>query len=212
MVHVVKNKLFPSNTYIVSAEGSECILVDPGLDHEAIDHKLTELQLKPAYILATHGHFDHVGSVSFFQRKYNASFYIHEKDEKILRSVNFFIKMMKIDKRVDVPVPDATFTKQRESVQLGGLTFDICNFPGHTVGSCLFLLNDCLFSGDMLYSKGIGVNPFPGQDKVKLKASLLEILELYKGEVMVYPGHGSAEKLDRIKLENKELTLFLEPS
>ena len=180
MVHLVKNKIFPSNTYIISAEDNQdCILVDPGLDKESIEHKLSEQQLRPTHILATHGHFDHVGSVSFFQKKYDADFYIHEKDVKILRSINFFLKIMKIDMKVEVPVPDYTFSEATDSLLLGGQRVEVYNFSGHTDGSCLFLINECLFSGDTLYSKGIGVNPFPGQDKIKLRASLKEIIDMF---------------------------------
>ena len=212
MVYTVKNKLFPSNTYIINQGGDHCILVDPGLDHELIEQKLAELDLKPKYILATHGHFDHVGSVAYFQKKYDAGFYIHEKDEKILRSINFFLKVMKIDRKVDVPVPDHTFSGSNDVLELEGLAIGIYNFPGHTDGSCLFLLNDYLFSGDTLYTNGIGVNPFPGQDKLKLKESLKEILQLFNDQITVYPGHGSSEKLSSIKAGNTELNLFLEPS
>lgn len=213
MIYTVRNTIFPSNTYIVVAEsGKGCLLIDPGLDVEAIEEKLEQLQLKPTAVLATHGHFDHVGSIGFFQKKYSAKFYIHELDAKILKSINFFLKIMKIDLKVDVPVPDFVFKEAIETLHLEQGSVEVYNFAGHTDGSCFFKMGTCLFSGDTLYSKGTGVNPFPGQDKMKLKASLKKIVELFSDDTMIYPGHGQAETLGKIKEGNRELNLFLEPS
>lgn len=210
MVYTVKNGIFPSNTYIVADEGSRhCLLIDPGLDVESIEKGLAELHLHPAHILATHGHFDHVGSVGYFQKKYGAIFYIHRRDEKILKSVNFFLKIMKIDMRVDVPVPDYIFQETNEILLLNNTSVEVYNMEGHTDGSCLFRMGGCLFTGDTLYAKGIGVNPFPGQDKIKLRASLKQIVRTFPEETIIYPGHGGSETLGTIKSSNTELNQFL---
>ena len=211
MIYTIRNKIFPSNTYLVNIEGSNnCLLIDPGLDQEAIECTLNELQLEPTHILATHGHFDHVGSVSYFQKKYHVKFYIHELDVKILKSINFYLKIMKIEIRVGIPVPDHIIYGAKQTLHFNNSSIAVYNLPGHTDGSCLFHINDCLFTGDTLYSNGIGFNPFPGQDKVELKHSLKKIIELFSDDTMIYPGHGTSENLRDVKSGNNELALFLE--
>ncbi|MEJ7826542.1 MAG: MBL fold metallo-hydrolase [Segetibacter sp.] len=210
-VFTIKNSFFSSNTYLISQQDSrECLVIDPGLDKNAIQHAIDELNVIPSHILSTHGHFDHTGSVHYLQHMYNAPFYIHEQDSKILRSINFFLKIMKIDMRVEVPVPDQLIQGKKADLVLGNFHLSALNFPGHTEGSCLLLIDNVLFTGDTLYSKGLGMNPFPGQDKEKLRNSLNNILTSFTENLMIYPGHGSADTLNSIKAHNKELIHFLE--
>lgn len=210
MVVTVKNRFFPSNTYILAnGNNKECIIIDPGLDAQVIESKISELDVVPTDILSTHGHFDHAGSAAFFQKKYNAKFHLHESDSRLLKSLNFFLKMMKIDLTVDTPVPDQLLNGD-ELLELNSYKVKVFNFPGHTPGSCLFLIDHLLFTGDILYSEGVGFNPFPGQDKKSLQKSVKEIFALFEDELIVYPGHGRSEKLSQIKLHNTELKKFLE--
>ena len=105
------------------------MLIDPGMDFKAIDKVIEENNLYPTGILVTHGHFDHVGSVSFFQKKYGAKFHIHRFDIKALRSVNFFLKIMKIDAHIEVPVPDHIMEEPIEILHLGNFLFEAYNLP-----------------------------------------------------------------------------------
>ena len=138
MVRRVKNRFFSSNTYLLINEADNtCIIVDPGLDEETIDKEIKLHNLLPIAIICTHGHFDHTGSVAFFKKKYNnIPYYIHEADLKISQSVNFFLKLAKIDKWIDTAVPDFLLKDKTEDLQIGSFNLSIYNFPGHTEGSC----------------------------------------------------------------------------
>ena len=90
-INVVRNGVFPSNTYLLKSPlNNACLLIDPGLDTRAIDDKITELNLMPVAIVCTHGHFDHIGSVSYFKTKFDIPYYLHEADLKLSKSANFF--------------------------------------------------------------------------------------------------------------------------
>ena len=53
--------LFAENTYIAHlGDSGACLVIDPGIDPDAILSSLHEQQLKPAAILNTHGHADHI--------------------------------------------------------------------------------------------------------------------------------------------------------
>lgn len=210
MIVRIKNDIFPSNSYALCKEGSsECLLIDPGVDFEGIERELQNLRLTPTNIISTHGHFDHVSGVSFFVKKYNAKFYIHQDDLKTLKSVNFALKMMKIDLKVEVPVPHNLMTGYSTALELDSLVLNVYNFPGHTNGSCLVEWGNNLFTGDTLYKKGLGLNNYPGENKEDLRASLLKITELFNDQTLIYPGHGDSDLLGKIKMENLELKSFL---
>lgn len=206
----VRNEIFSSNSYILKEKHSDfCLLIDPGLDTQAIDKKLTDLNLKPIAILATHGHFDHIGSVSFFKNKFKIPFYIHEADSKILQSANFYLKIARIDHKIETPKPDVLFKEKKETINIGSIELCIYNFPGHSSGSCIIQHDKYLFTGDIMYKKGLGFNNFPGEDKAKLKRSIQAVFETFSDDSLVLPGHGDSEYLMNIKNNNQDLINFL---
>lgn len=207
----IRNSVLSSNTYVVTSEKNKnCVIIDPGMDEASIEKLLQEKELIPTDIIATHGHFDHVASVAFFQKKYGAKFHIHELDKKPLNSANFYLKIIKIEGRIEVPIPDTFFKGEKEEIRLDNFFFEVYNFPGHTNGSCVLKIANGLFTGDTLYAKGVGINHFPGYDNNKLRTSVTTIFEMFDFNMMVYPGHGGFDTLGNIEASNVELKEFLQ--
>jgi glyoxylase-like metal-dependent hydrolase (beta-lactamase superfamily II) len=205
----VTNGVFPSNCYIVptGAEG-RCVVVDPGLDGAAIEQATSALGLSPAAVLCTHGHFDHAGSAARFQQL-GCPVYLHEPDLKTLRSSNFLLMAFKVPARIEVP--------PIEAVESHGfrLSFDLLDIvfhpaPGHTPGSCVIQCGRSLFTGDTLYSRGVGLSRLPGEDPQRLRESILTLWERFPDDAMVHPGHGDSAALGWIKRNNAPLLRFLE--
>ena len=210
MILLVKNTLFPSNTFIVTNEKDvNCIIIDPGLNEEIIDKKIQELSLNPIAIIATHGHFDHIGSTAFFQTKYSIPFYLHQADFKISQSIGFYLKVVGIKHKIITPKPDFLIKGDFEKISIKNFNFEIYSFPSHTAGSVVIKFENNIFSGDIFYTKGLGFNHFPGEDKVKLRNSVLKIFKIFNDDIIVLPGHGESESLSFIKENNLELKDFL---
>ncbi|MBL0234359.1 MAG: MBL fold metallo-hydrolase [Chitinophagaceae bacterium] len=207
----INNKSFPSNTYLlVGKKKDHCVIIDPGLDPDIIDEKIFSENLLPIGIVCTHGHFDHVGSVSFFQKKYsNIPFYLHEGDVKISQSVNFFLKLARVDKWIDTALPDKILKGRLQGVELGEFLLTAHHFPGHTDGSCIIEWEENLFTGDMVYKKGLGVNSFPGEKQNELKKSIERLLSSFPDSTMIFPGHGDAVTLCELKTNNTELMNYI---
>ncbi len=210
-IYLVRNKrIFPSNTYILKSNiNNDCILFDPGFDFEMIDEGINSKNLNPIAIISTHGHFDHIASVSFFKNKFNIPFYIHKSDLKICESANFYLKMANINYKIDTPKPDKLFKGAQQELLLNNFNLMIYNFPGHSAGSCLVKYNKILFTGDIIYKNGLGAGSIPRENKPLLRKSILKIFETFPENNYVLPGHGALEMLGKIRANNKDLINFL---
>jgi hydroxyacylglutathione hydrolase len=209
-IFCVKNLLFPSNTYVLKSKlDNNCIIIDPGLSPELINEKIKSLNLKPLAIICTHGHFDHIASVHFFKEQYGIPFYLHEADLKLSQSANFYLKLTKIDAKITTLQPDFLFRGQSQHLAIQDFHFNVFNFPGHSPGSCIFQLDNYLFSGDIIYKYGLGFNNFPGENKNILKVSILEIFNCFPENSIILPGHGEKDTLQNIKNLNTELKNFV---
>ena len=74
--------VFSTNCYVVApAAGEECVIVDPGIEIEQqLADVLREHRLRPAAVLLTHGHIDHVYSVTPVCGGYGVAARIHPDD------------------------------------------------------------------------------------------------------------------------------------
>ena len=98
---------FAANCYVVaSAPGEQCVIVDPGQDAERGNRGiLAEHRLKPAAVLLTHGHLDHVWSVAPVCGARGIPAYIHPDDRALLS-----------DPSQGFPARDGTATVRRPGI------------------------------------------------------------------------------------------------
>jgi glyoxylase-like metal-dependent hydrolase (beta-lactamase superfamily II) len=198
---------FPSNSYIcATAAPGGAILIDAGLDGPAIDRALDELGLAPAHVLCTHGHFDHLGSARYFQQKYGAAVHLHRLDFKTARTNNFLLMAMRLPARIELP--DLIAVDDGHRVEIGGRVLTYRHSPGHTPGSCVITLDDNMFTGDTLYSRGVGLSKLPGEVPETLRASIIALWDELP-RYTVHPGHGPSAAGSEIRRGNGALRAFL---
>jgi glyoxylase-like metal-dependent hydrolase (beta-lactamase superfamily II) len=208
-VRRVLNGVFASNCYLVpTGVGDECVVIDPGLDAQVIERALAEFALRPRAVLCTHGHFDHAGSAAALQQRHDCAVYLHEADSKTLASSNFLLMALRIPARVEQPRVQSVSRGDLE-ISVGERRFVFHPTPGHTPGSCLIECGDALFTGDTLYSRGIGLSRLPGENAEQLRASILAAWDRFGDDVVVHPGHGDPARLGWIKQHNQALRRFL---
>jgi glyoxylase-like metal-dependent hydrolase (beta-lactamase superfamily II) len=211
MVFQIQNRYFPSNTYILKKDSNnKCIVIDPGLDSENIHKCILENNLLPIGIICTHGHFDHIASVAYLKKEFgNIPYYLHKADLKIAKSANFYLKLAKIKYWIEYVVPDYIIEDKIEEIEIGGFNFSVFIFPGHSDGSCILKYYDILFTGDIMYKTGLGLNNFPGEKINMLKESIKNVILSFDKDCLVYPGHGDSEYLGKITTKNLELVNFI---
>jgi len=77
---VFSDNSFETNCWLLGADGTdEVVVVDPGFSPERVRAMLDAEDRRPVAALATHGHFDHIGSAAVFCGD-DLPFYIHEAD------------------------------------------------------------------------------------------------------------------------------------
>ncbi|MEI9479559.1 MAG: MBL fold metallo-hydrolase [Deltaproteobacteria bacterium] len=214
-IHGQDEMIPDSHTYVIGDPASKDLsLIDPGLTGKG-KYKIQSLQKMGIElssikrIILTHTHFDHMGCLSEIQKQIpGAELWIHvleaepleEGDERTVYGMDMFRGMCQTQYGLK---PGAfTFQVQRklqggETLDLGGMAWEIIHIPGHSMGS-IALYNKTekiLIPGDVIYSDyAIGRFDLHGADASELKKSLLRLAEL-KVDVLL-PGHNEiVEKL-----------------
>jgi len=180
------------NCYLVWDETTkEVIIIDPGDDADFIVSRVQSNELKPLAIIATHGHFDHTMAVLELKLLFNIPFYMSKDDVFLLERIESTSKhFVNFDPG---PPPEIDFYLQNNSLlKIGDLEFKVMIIPGHTPGSTALYLKDAkaVFTGDLMFSDGVGRTDFSYSDKNELLNSIAKIKKLPSGTT-AYPGHGN---------------------
>jgi len=187
-----------TNCYILS-EVDDCIIIDPGGDTSYIVDFLKSRNLTPTMILATHGHFDHILSVSDLKIRFNIPFFISRKDMRIAESFTIQTRTYAGYDPGPSPVPD-NFLSNGDTFKVGNKKLKVVDTPGHTPGSCSFLIDWSFFSGDFIFSGSVGRTDFGGSmDEMLLSLKWAKAL---KDDFDIYPGHGRFSTLEAEKKSN----------
>ncbi|MCY0859715.1 MAG: MBL fold metallo-hydrolase [Sulfolobaceae archaeon] len=187
-----------TNCYVLWDESTlEGYIIDPGGNNlnEVIDFiKSRNINLK--YILATHGHFDHIMGVQSIKARFDGvKFLIHKDDERLVFRSKELAEYFNIPEDFEVPVIDGYISEGKID------EIEVIHTPGHTMGSVCFLVdNKFLFTGDTLFKGTVGRVDLGGNAE-----KLFESLEKLKGlddRLIVLPGHGESSTLGEEKNNN----------
>jgi hydroxyacylglutathione hydrolase len=194
---------FAANCYIVAPEaGAECVIIDPGQDAEpGIDEILAQHRLRPAAVLLTHGHLDHIWSVAPVCGARNIPAYIHPDDRALLTDPARGFSLaagQQLFGGLELTEPDdVKELSDGMTLDLVGLEVVVNHAPGHTQGSVTFRLpteqtgqEDVLFSGDLLFAGSIGRTDLPGGDYPTILRSLARVCLPLPDQTVVLSGHG----------------------
>jgi glyoxylase-like metal-dependent hydrolase (beta-lactamase superfamily II) len=194
-----------TNCYLAYCEESRaCAVIDPGAEPEKIFAAVAGLELKPALILNTHGHADHIGANRDMKDKYAIPLWIHAADAGMIKDADH-IQVCLVLGGKDSPPPDRLLADGDE-VPIGRSSLRVIHTPGHTPGSVGFLGDGILFSGDTLFCGGVGRTDLPGGSWKDLERSIREKILVLPGETLVLPGHGPWTTVEEEKLSNPFFT------
>ena len=97
-ITALPNGQWRQNCYVLSGDGAQAVVIDPGSDAQMIQKHLDDNQLEPIAILNTHAHYDHIGAVADLVDRYQIPFYLHAGDEKILKQAKLYKILSSVNK------------------------------------------------------------------------------------------------------------------
>jgi len=200
---------FQENTYLVADASNQCIVIDPGChfdeERQQLVSYIKDKQLKPQLIVQTHGHIDHVLGINFLKEYYRIQALMHPADLNVLRSSKDFGRMVGLE--IQQPSDPEQHTGDHETLEFGETRFQVLHVPGHSPGS-IALYNPeqgILFSGDVLFRRGIGRTDLMDGNYNTLVESIQDKLFALPDETTVYPGHGEPTTIGEEKKQNPVL-------
>ncbi len=201
---------FQENTYILSDETKECILIDPGnnnaSEHKQLQEYIKQHQLIPKRLILTHAHVDHINGNQFVFDSYGLLPEVHQEDvffiEKHLATANMYGIQAE-----QSPMP-ISFIKEGDVIQFGDSVLQTLHTPGHSPGSISFYNTQEKFiiGGDVLFYGSIGRTDLPMGNHATLIKSIKEKLFPLGDDMKVYSGHGAPTSIGFERINNPFLT------
>jgi hydroxyacylglutathione hydrolase len=215
---------FGTNCYVIApSAGQECLVIDPGIGVvDQLEQVLAEHRLKPAAVLATHGHLDHVFSVTPVCGAHGVALSVHEADRyRLVDPVSTLgpqLKMMFEQQfgKAGWSEPDEIVTlTDKQLLTIAGIDVEVIHAPGHTEGSVMFTLpgvpdglapglglTSTVLSGDVLFAGSIGRTDLPGGDGEAMMTSLRDRVLPLPDDMLVLPGHGDPTTIAQERATN----------
>lgn len=194
---------FGANSYILTADGKNAVVIDPS--SYAVIRELDARGLVPAYVLLTHCHFDHVMFTQELQAM-GAQVVCLDKEQPY---VNTEVDLFSLAGVARKPFTVNKTVSHGERFCLAGISFTAWSLPGHTSGCAAYCTEDdgekWLFCGDVLFEDSIGRTDFPTGSLSEMRESL-RFLKNLEGEYLLFCGHGDDTTLSREKAKNPFLT------
>lgn len=184
------------NCYVVSDESRECVIIDCGALYEeefaALDSYISDNQLKPVHLLATHAHLDHNFGDVRVCHQYDLKVEICEEDQELVEHLPEQAKSI-FGITISEERPQVgRLLKDGDVITFGSHTLKVLQTPGHTHGSCLFYCAEehTAFTGDTLFRMSIGRTDFEEGSWAEMEHSLTQVIAKLPKETIVLSGHG----------------------
>ena len=186
---------FDENTYIVWDESKECAIIDPGMnsnvENDKLSHFIADNQLVPKKVLLTHAHIDHVAGLRYVCETYKLPVTMHADGQAFLGQAEVYGSAMGFGTK-DMNDLDTEYINDNATINFGNSVLKALYVPGHAAGSMAFVADSpkVVFTGDVLFRQSIGRTDLPTGDYDVLMKMLNTKVLVLDNECEVLPGHG----------------------
>ena len=188
--------LLQENTYVVSDDTLDCVIIDCGAyyddERKALTDYISSQGLKPRHLLATHGHWDHNLGNDTVYHTYGLKVEAAKEDDFIITDIpRNFQSIIGAPLRRQYPAV-GRFFGPNETIRFGHHSLQVLKTPGHSPGSVVFYCAEehIAFTGDTLFRMSVGRTDFEGGSYEALMNSLANVLAKLPSETVILPGHG----------------------
>ena len=170
--------------YVV-ADARAAAIIDPELEMvEPMLDYVFEHGLKPAYIVDTHTHADHISGARELKSKTTAKIVMHENAPASC---------------VDIRVEDG------DRLRVGDISIKFIHTPGHAKDLVSIALPGRILTADALLIGSCGRTDLPNGNAVRQYHTLYYIYRALPDDLLVYPGHDyNGREHSTLKVEKKD--------
>jgi hydroxyacylglutathione hydrolase len=194
------------NTYILSNDKKEAIIIDPGCygqeEEQQLEDYIVSEGLQVRLLLNTHCHLDHVFGNKFVAETWNVTPHIHPREKQVLDYAPVAGLMWNLP--FHNYSGDLVYLDEGDVTGLVNEPLNVLFTPGHSPGSISFYSKQdgFIISGDVLFQRSVGRTDLPMGDFPTLANSIRTRLYTLPDETTVYSGHGPATSIGEEKKYN----------
>ncbi|MEM9810689.1 MAG: MBL fold metallo-hydrolase [Pseudomonadota bacterium] len=191
-VQIVPVTPFQQNCSIIRASDGSAVVIDPGGEVDKLMAVAEAMDARIEKIWLTHGHLDHASGSMELKRRTGAMIEgAHQKEVFWLSQIAEQSKRFGVEGEGENVVPDR-WLDDGDTVEIGGVVFDVYFTPGHTPGHVIFHQKEAklAFVGDVLFKGSIGRTDFPRGDHQTLIDSITQKLWPLGDDTRFVSGHG----------------------
>eukprot|EP00906_Rhabdomonas_costata_P032606 RCo045930 len=181
----------------------DAVIIDPVLDFDPVGwqtstksiEKVAEFiaakELKPLYCIETHVHADHITASQWLKKKYPGLKICIGAAIAVVQKT--FLGLLNMDP-AKIPTDGSQFDvllSDGQTLQAGSLSLKALAVPGHTPACMSYLLDNLVFTGDLLFMEdcGCGRCDFPGGQAEKMVESIQTKIYTLPPDTIVCVGH-----------------------
>ena len=185
--------------YLVDEATGKAAVSDPGARSKALEAQIEKDGGKLEYVLITHGHYDHICYAKQLADKYGAKVVTGKHNDRFLSDV--IINGTRKHRLDYTPFSADILLDDGDTFSLGETEITYLYTPGHTSGCGIFLFDEIMIAGDLVFRDSYGRTDLPTGDDGEMISSLRRVKEL-EGDYTIIPGHGPLTSLSHERLYN----------
>lgn len=205
--------LWQANCFVVgNRETGRAVVVDPGQDGaEPVVAQLSASGLTCEAVLLTHGHLDHLWSAPELADRLDVPVLLHPEDRWLWENpaAGFGAPVEGLRTQFGLTwAPSSerlTDIKDGQRLPFADLDLRVRHTPGHTPGSCVFVIDDgepLMLSGDLLFAGSVGRTDLPRGSWDEQMDALRRVVLPLPDDVVVHPGHGGDTTVGKERATN----------
>jgi glyoxylase-like metal-dependent hydrolase (beta-lactamase superfamily II)/rhodanese-related sulfurtransferase len=202
-------------SYLIADEKTKNgVLIDPNLeDFQNISYLAEELGVNIKYVIDTHTHADHVSAAGKLKEAFGTQLIMHENTKNKWKVIDEGDKFGIGDiLRENARFVIDRYVEDGDILEMDSVKIKFLYTPGHTDNHLSVLIEDMLFTGDLLLVGQAGRSDLPGGNTSEQFDSLYNKVLPLSDNIKIYPGHDYEENEFSYLADEKKNNPFLQQS